>query len=86
MIKRERRNMTDAKRVQRTLKYCNEVFNEQRLNLSEGLDVAEQIVVNIFDNKVQEADNVEDLQAVLDIAEEFLIILSTKVANAIQGK
>lgn len=86
IIKRERQNMTDTKRVQRTIQGCNEVFNDQHLNFSEGLDVAEKIIVNIFDNKAQEAETVEDLQAVLDIAEEFLTTLTKKVANVIQGK
>lgn len=86
VIKRERQNMTDTKRVQRTIQGCNEVFNDQHLNFSEGLDVTEKIIVNIFDNKAQEADSAEELQAVLDIAEEFLTTLTHKVANAIQGK
>ena len=86
VIKRERQNMTDTKRVQRTIQGCNEVFNDQHLNFSEGLDVTEKIIVNIFDNKAQEAETLEDLQAVLDIAEEFLTTLTRKVANVIQGK
>ena len=86
VIKRERQNMTDTKRVQRTIQGCNEVFNDQHLNFSEGLDVTEQIIVNIFDNKAQEAETLEDLQAVIDIAEEFLTTLTHKVANVIQGK
>lgn len=84
VIKRERQNMTDTKRVQRTIQGCNEVFNDQRLNFSEGLDVTEQIIVNIFENKAQEADSAEELQAVLDIAEEFLTTLTKKVANVIR--
>jgi hypothetical protein len=44
------------------------------------------MIVNIFDNKAQEAETLEDLQAVLDIAEEFLTTLTKKVANVIQGK
>lgn len=86
IIKRERHSMTDTKRVQRTIQGCNEVFNDQRLNFSEGLDVTEKIIVNIFDNKAQEAETVEELQAVIDIAEEFLTTLTTKVAKVIQGK
>ena len=84
VIKRERQNMTDTKRVQRTIQGCNEVFNDQHLNFSEGLDVTEQIIVNIFENKAQEADSAEELQAVLDIAEEFLTTLTKKVANVIR--
>ena len=84
VIKRERQNMTDTKRVQRTIEGCNEVFNDQRLNFSEGLDVTEKIIVNIFDNKAQEADSAEELQAVLDIAEEFLTTLTKKVASVIR--
>ena len=76
--------MTDTKRVQRTIQGCNEVFNDQRLNFSEGLDVTEKIIVNIFENKAQEADSAEELQAVLDIAEEFLTTLTKKVANVIR--
>ena len=76
--------MTDTKRVQRTIEGCNEVFNDQHLNFSEGLDVAEKIIVNIFDNKAQEADSAEELQAVLDIAEEFLTTLTKKVASVIR--
>ena len=84
VIKRERQNMTDTKRVQRTIEGCNEVFNDQHLNFSEGLDVTEKIIVNIFDNKAQEADSAEELQAVLDIAEEFLTTLTKKVASVIR--
>ena len=84
IIKRERQNMTDTKRVQRTIEGCNEVFNDQHLNFSEGLDVTEKIIVNIFDNKAQEADSAEELQAVVDIAEEFLTTLTKKVASVIR--
>ena len=84
VIKRERQNMTDTKRVQRTIEGCNEVFNDQRLNFSEGLDVTEKIIVNIFDNKAQEAESAEELQAVVDIAEEFLTTLTKKVASVIR--
>jgi hypothetical protein len=84
VIKRERQNMTDTKRVQRTIEGCNEVFNDQHLNFSEGLDVTEKIIVNIFDNKAQEADSAEELQAVLDIAEEFLTTLTKKVTSVIR--
>jgi hypothetical protein len=84
VIKRERQNMTDTKRVQRTIDGCNEVFNDQHLNFSEGLDVTEKIIVNIFDNKAQEADSAEELQAVLDIAEEFLTTLTKKVTSVIR--
>jgi hypothetical protein len=76
--------MTDTKRVQRTIEGCNEVFNDQHLNFSEGLDVTEKIIVNIFDNKAQEADSAEELQAVLDIAEEFLTTLTKKVTSVIR--
>lgn len=84
VIKRERQNMTDTKRVQRTIEGCNEVFNDQHLNFSEGLDVTEKIIVNIFDNKAQEAESAEELQAVVDIAEEFLTTLTKKVASVIR--
>ena len=84
VIKRERQNMTDTKRVQRTIQGVNEVFNDQHLNFSEGLAVTEKIIVNIFDNKAQEADSAEELQAVLDIAEEFLTTLTKKVASVIR--
>ena len=84
VIKRERQNMTDTKRVQRTIEGCNEVFNNQHLNFSEGLDVTEKIIVNIFDNKAQEAESAEELQAVVDIAEEFLTTLTKKVASVIR--
>jgi hypothetical protein len=76
--------MTDTKRVQRTIQGCNEVFNDQHLNFSEGLYVTEKIIVNIFDNKAQEADSAEELQAVLDIAEEFLTTLTKKVTSVIR--
>ena len=84
IIKRERQNMTDTKRVQRTIEGCNEVFNDQHPNFSEGLDVTEKIIVNIFDNKAQEAESAEELQAVVDIAEEFLTTLTKKVASVIR--
>ena len=77
---------TDTKRVQRTIQGCNEVFKEQRLNFSEGLEVMKRIIVNIFDNKAQEVGTIEELQAVFDIAEDFLTTLIKKVVNAIQGK
>lgn len=77
-------NNQDTKRVQRTIEDCNEVFNEQHLNFSEGLDVLEQIIANIFENKALEAENEEELQAVLDIAEEFLTTLTKKVASVIR--
>lgn len=77
-------NNQDTKRVQRTIEDCNEVFNDQHLNFSEGLDVLEQIISNIFENKAMEAANAEELQAVLDIAEEFLTTLTKKVASVIR--
>lgn len=70
--------------MQRTIEDCNEVFNDQHLNFSEGLDVLEQIIVNVFENKALEAENEEELQAVLDIAEEFLTTLTKKVASVIR--
>ena len=77
-------NNQDTKRVQRTIEDCNEVFNDQHLKFSEGLDVLEQIISNIFENKAMEAANAEELQAVLDIAEEFLTTLTKKVASVIR--
>ena len=76
--------MTDEKRVARALVKCQDVFNEEHLNFTEGLAVAESIIVNSFGNAADDAESVEELQGLIDIAQEYLTTLTHNTANAIK--
>ena len=84
IIRRERREMTDEKRVARALVKCSDVFNEEHLNFTEGLAVAESIIVNAFGNAADDAKSTEELQGLIDIAEEYLTTLTHNTAEAIK--
>lgn len=84
IIRRERREMTDEKRVARALVKCSEVFKEEHLNFTEGLAVAESIIVNAFGNAADDAQSTEELQGLIDIAEEYLTTLTHNTAEAIK--
>ena len=84
IIRRERREMTDEKRVARALVKCSDVFNEEHLNVTEGLAVAESIIVNAFGNAADDAQSTEELQGLVDIAEEYLTTLTHNTAESIK--
>ena len=84
IIRRERREMTDEKRVARALVKCSEVFKEEHLNFTEGLAVAESIIVNAFGNAADDAQSTEELQGLIDIAQEYLTTLTHNTAEAIK--
>ena len=84
IIRRERREMTDEKRVARALVKCSDVFNEEHLNFTEGLAVAESIIVNAFGNAASDAQSTEELQGLIDIAQEYLTTLTHNTAEAIK--
>lgn len=84
-IKKERKNMTDKKRVQRALVKCAGVFEEEKLNMSEGLKVFEEAIVNTFENAIENVSNIEEFHATCNIAEEYLTSLAQKVANKIKN-
>jgi hypothetical protein len=84
IIRRERREMTDEKRVARALVKCSDVFKEEHLNFTEGLAVAESIIVNAFGNAADDAQSTEELQGLVDIAEEYLTTLTHNTAEAIK--
>lgn len=85
-IQKSRNEMTDNKRVNRALVRVADIFEDERLNMSEGLAVAEQIIVNAFGNKVDEAGSAIEVACTFDIAQEFLETLAHKVANALKGE
>lgn len=84
IIRRERREMTDEKRVARALVKCSDVFKEEHLNFTEGLAVAESIIVNAFGNAADDAQSTEELQGLIDIAQEYLTTLTHNTAEAIK--
>lgn len=84
IIRRERREMTDEKRVARALVKCSDVFKEEHLNFTEGLAVAESIIVNAFGNAACDAQSTEELQGLVDIAEEYLTTLTHNTAESIK--
>ena len=84
IIRRERREMTDEKRVARALVKCSDVFKEEHLNFTEGLAVAESIIVNAFGNAACDAQCTEELMGLCDVAEEYLTTLTKNAAHAIK--
>ena len=76
--------MTDEKRVARALVKCSDVFNEEHLNFTEGLAVAESIIVNAFGNAAVDAESKEELMGLCDVAEEFLTTLAKNASRAIK--
>ena len=84
IIRRERREMTDDKRVKRALEKCSVVFQEEHLNFTEGLAVAESIIVNAFGNAADDVQSTEELQGLVDIAEEYLTTLTHNTAESIK--
>ena len=84
IIRRERKEMTDEKRVARALVKCSDVFNEEHLNFTEGLAVAESIIVNAFGNAAVDAESKEELMGLCDVAEEFLTTLAKNASRAIK--
>ena len=75
--------MTDEKRVTRALEKCAVIFKDEHLNFTEGLTVAESIIVNAFDNAVDDVTSTDELQALIDIAEDFIIGLTNNVTKNI---
>ena len=85
IIQRERQYATNRRKVKRALYEIACVFNERGLNFAEGLAVAKSIIVNAFVNKAEQAETDEELQALIDIAEEFLIKTSMNIADKIES-
>ena len=76
--------MADRRKVKSALYDIACIFKEENFNLAEGLAVAKSIIVNIFLHKADDAETDEELQAVIDIAEEFLLKTSMAIAEKIK--
>ena len=68
----QRARMTDENRVERALASMANVIEDERLNFAETLAVAERIITNVFGNAADAAGDPDALQAIIDIAEQFL--------------
>ena len=54
------------------------------MNFTEGLAVAESIIVNAFGNAADDAESQEELMGLCDVAEEYLTTLTKNAAHAIK--
>lgn len=83
IIRKEVRNLTNIKKVDKAFEQIGLVFNDNKMNMAECLKVLHEVTVAVFRSRVDDAENQEDLLAILDIAEEHLRKLTRDVANTI---
>ncbi len=86
IIEREREAMTDKERVGRSLESFDKIIKTERLNMSECLEVIEQMTTNLFANAVEDVTGTDELDVLSYLAEEFLSKLTTAVTNEIEGE
>lgn len=82
-IRQASRQMASRQKVEDAFEEFGYIIENNNLNFAECLKVLHKVTVSAFKSRVEDAEYQEDLQAILDIAEEHLTKLTHDVANAV---
>ena len=84
-IRKVSRQMASRQKVEDAFEEFGYIIENNNLNFAECLKVLHKVTVAAFKSRVEDAEYQEDLQAILDIAEEHLKTLTNDIANAISN-